>query len=221
MAIENPVDTYKGLAVPLDGNSRIRQRNSTGDFITLEHSSANTGRFMVFRDYIADGQEGPSTATGSDLAYIDADGRYRQNREVVAVTTGADYQITSTQSGSIFSMGASDGTSQALLVPVNPTPGFWFDVYVSTQDEVGDVQVNTTADSSAKILLPGLTSAASTIDSVEPATTLGAHYARFTAVSSILWVAEPAHQNSAGFSSGAIQAIDLTNASWQAATTAA
>ena len=40
-------DTYKGLGVPLHGDSVIRQQNSSNAIVTLMHSTANTGRFLM------------------------------------------------------------------------------------------------------------------------------------------------------------------------------
>ena len=40
-------DTYKGLAVPLFGQSEIRANDATGDIITLTQYAAGTGDFFV------------------------------------------------------------------------------------------------------------------------------------------------------------------------------
>ncbi len=43
--------TFEGLGVPLHGESVIRQENSSNAIVTLMHSTANTGRFLLGTDY--------------------------------------------------------------------------------------------------------------------------------------------------------------------------
>ena len=40
-------NTYKGLGVPLYGESVIRQKNSSNAILILMHSTHNTGRLMM------------------------------------------------------------------------------------------------------------------------------------------------------------------------------
>jgi len=77
MAI-NPIgqDSYNGLCVPLDGESVIRQENSSNTIVTLMHSSvAATGRFLMGLDYIAD--RGSGTLTDLAVFDIDEEGGFR------------------------------------------------------------------------------------------------------------------------------------------------
>ena len=71
-------DTYKGMAVPLYGESLIHQRNSSNAILTLMHSSANTGRLVMGLDYKdIDSEERSSVLTDPLPFDIDADGGLR------------------------------------------------------------------------------------------------------------------------------------------------
>jgi len=184
------IAAYNGLAVPVNGESEIRQYDSSRTMLTLTHSTANTGRFVTFRDYAVPG----STVVASERAWISSAGVFSGPLvNIISPTTGANYQVTSTQSGTMFNIGNNGGTSQLLLLPVNPVPGFWFEVLVSTQTGADDFQINSTADSSALITLPGLSSVASEAKAIQPAS-VRAHGIRMTAISSIVWLADPVGQ---------------------------
>ena len=244
--------TYKGLAVPLYGESVIRQQNSSNTILTLMHSTANAGRLLMGIDYKDIENDDPSSLL-TDLAVfdIDADGGYRvisgttvkmefntsgiyagtnrildtsggmlNRRPVVEMTTGANYSPTTAQSGTLFIAGVSDATSQRVLLPANPTHGVWFDFFVSSQDAFGDFALNTTADSSAALHMPGVTSAVSTASALSPLTTLGSHYARVTAISSVIWNVQCAPGYGAAVTSNFSEA-DLNQGHWGAGTTSA
>ncbi len=70
-------DTYKGLGVPLFGESVIRQRNSSNAIITLMHSTANTGRLLMGIDYKEPDNLLTSVLTDLAVFDIDADGGFR------------------------------------------------------------------------------------------------------------------------------------------------
>lgn len=53
MAVGN--DTYKGLAVPLNGQAEIKQTDAATDVLTLTRKSGGTGDMLVIRE--ADGTE--------------------------------------------------------------------------------------------------------------------------------------------------------------------
>ena len=140
---------------------------------------------------------------------------------VVAMTTGANYSPTTAQSGTLFTAGTNNGTSQLVILPDAPTAGVWFDFYVSSQAETGEFVIATTgSDPTAKISLPGFTSAVSTGKNIQPLTTEGHNFVRMTAVSSILWMAHSV----AGYAGAATTDFQLTELSaghWGAASTAA
>lgn len=54
---------YKGLAVPLRGESEIKQVTAATDILTLTAVTGGTGDFLVFQ-----------SAGGGELAYVDANG---------------------------------------------------------------------------------------------------------------------------------------------------
>ena len=217
-------NSYKGLAVPLFGESVIQQQNSSNVALTLMHSTLNTGRFLMGLDYKELDVDPTSVLTDLAVFDIDTDGGYRTVsgttmkyeldssglfkgttkiitssgeipnyflKPVVDVTTGADYSPVSSQSGHIFNCGINDGTSQQILLPKNPPAGTWYEFYVSSQDETEDFSISCTANSSAKIILPGMTSVASTCDCITPVSSIYKSYIRLVALSSIRWFAWP------------------------------
>lgn len=242
--------TYKGLAVPAYGESVIRQQNSSNAILTLMHSAANTGRLLLGIDYKPEGDEsslltdlavfdidaagGYRAVSGTTInmefntsgifagaeRIIDSSGGLHSRRPVVEMTTGADYSPTTAQSGTLFLAGCNLGTSQRVLLPKNPTAGVWYDFYVSTQDDAGDFAFNTTANSSAELHMPGVTSAVSTASALSPLTTLGEHYARVTAISSIIWNVQCAPGHGAAVTTNLSEA-DLNQGHWGAGTTSA
>jgi hypothetical protein len=46
--------SYKGLSVPLFGESRLEQQNSSNAILTFMHSTANAGRFLLGVNYMSD-----------------------------------------------------------------------------------------------------------------------------------------------------------------------
>ena len=75
------LDSYMGLAVPLHGESAIRQRNSSNAIVTLMHSSLNTGRFLMGMDcaFNSTGIHEFESSNLTNLAVfdIDATGHFR------------------------------------------------------------------------------------------------------------------------------------------------
>ena len=69
--------SFKGLGVPLYGESVIRQQNSSNAIITLMHSTANTGRLLMGIDYKVEGDLMTSVLTDLAVFDIDADGGFR------------------------------------------------------------------------------------------------------------------------------------------------
>lgn len=257
MKIINPIgqDTYKGLSVPLYGESVIRQNNSSNAALTLMHSTANTGRFLMGLDYKNLGSDIASSVL-TDLAVfdIDADGGFRcvsgttvnyelnttgllaatskvitssgevtnyNLKTVVAMTTGADYSPVSSQSGTIFqSLGDGNGTSMAVLLPKNPPAGTFYEFFISSQDGTGDFVISCTANSSAKLILPGATSVASTVKAIQPGTTLCNHYIRLVALSSVRWFCWPSFGTRTPTATTEHQLTDLNLGHWTSASTA-
>ena len=138
-------------------------------------------------------------------------------RTVTAATTGANYSVTTAMNGHIINVGDNNATSQLVLLPANPPAGFWFEVTASTQTGVDGVSIHSTADSSAVIILPGLTSVASTIQAIQPGS-VRAHAVRMTAVSSVVWWAEPLGQIANAETTLANAVLELN---WTTATTIA
>ena len=232
-----------------DSIIRQQAFSSVNTILTLMHSTANTGNFISVMDYKSDIQgssiltghvlldidadgglramDGTTVLMELDTSglydgstqLINSSGEVIIRQPVVAMTTGANYSPTTVQSGTLFTAGTNDGTSQLVLLPVNPSAGTWFDFYVSTQDAAGDFQLNTTADSSAKIHLPGMTSLVSSGDAIEPLTTEGHNFVRMTALSSVLWMAHTV-SGYAGAATTDFKLKELSAGHWGAATTA-
>jgi len=68
-------NTYKGLGVPLAGESVIDQDNSSNTILTLVHTSANTGNFIQGMDFRAD--KASSVLTDLVVWDVDVDGGFR------------------------------------------------------------------------------------------------------------------------------------------------
>ena len=213
--------TYKGLAAPLFGDAVVEQENSSNYVRTYVHTSANTGGFLMGMDFRADKASslltdlalwdidvdgGFRSLSGTTVNFeLNSSGLYGTGgiqlvsaagnvlnsfRTVTTVTTGTTaYAPTSTQSGSLFVFGVA--TSQGVVLPKNPTPGTWFEFYISSQAASTDFIITTTGDSSARIELNGVTSAVSTALYISPAvSSLGANSLSLVAVSSVLWLAK-------------------------------
>ena len=176
------VNTYKGLGVPRYGESEMRQESSL-DMLTLTHSTLAGGDFLVLRGNVPEG----STVTAQDVYSISSAGAIQGSvRPTIDITTADATTLTQQQSGSLIIVAANTDTSVAINLPVNPTPGTWYDFYLHGVDALGDFNIQTTVDSSAKISIVGLTSVVSTVDNITPLSTVpsGLHV---VAVSSILW----------------------------------
>ena len=80
-------DTYRGLGVPLSGEYEQLQLNSSQTMVTLTHSTANAGAFLVGRNSVSSLQSvglGSSLQSGVVFA-IDAAGNY-EGRSGTTVT---------------------------------------------------------------------------------------------------------------------------------------
>ena len=78
-------NTFKGLAVPLSGESEIKQLVAATDIFTISGVSGQTGDFFVLRD-----------SDGSEMLFVESTGQMRIN----ATTTGAaDFGFDVRQSG--------------------------------------------------------------------------------------------------------------------------
>ncbi|KKN15576.1 hypothetical protein LCGC14_0984610 [marine sediment metagenome] len=223
------VNTYKGLGVPLYGESEILQE-STLDILTLQHSSAQAGNFLVLRDKVssAGGNFGQgSTDTAFDLFKINADGDIviastvlgdgtikGFKRPVVESTVGQ--ALTIAQSGTLFVVSSAVGTSMTFDLPVGAgVPGTWYEFFVSSVALTGDVRISASSDVAVKIHGYGDgTSEISTFASITMASTgtFHSHFARLTAVTSMLW----AFESAGGYSS----VTSLSAGMWQVGSTA-
>lgn len=215
----NPIGeaTYKALGEPLFGDATVEQENSSNYIRTYVHTSANAGGFLMGMDFRAD--KASSLLTDLALWDIDVDGGFRvlsgttvifelnssglyAGAELVVGTQGTLLQATtittgttayapvSSQSGSIFIFGTA--TSQGVVLPKNPPAGVFFQFYVSSQAASTDFIITTTGDSSARIEMNGASSAVSTVLYISPqVSSLGMNTIRLTAISSVLWLAEP------------------------------
>lgn len=84
--------SYKGLAVPLAGESEIRQITAANDILTLTAITAATGDFLVCQ-----------TAGGGELVVIDANGYVTVQRLVIgAVNSPITAPTTGLTKGEMF-----------------------------------------------------------------------------------------------------------------------
>ena len=71
-------NTFRGLALPAQGEWEQVQQNSSNTMVTLTHSTANAGAFLAGRDSVSSQFWGPgSSARGGEVSLIDADGGYQ------------------------------------------------------------------------------------------------------------------------------------------------
>ena len=70
-------ETYKGLAVPLVGESEIKQVTAATDILTLTAVTGGTGDFLVFQ-----------SAGGGELAYVNANGYVTLQRLTLGAANG-------------------------------------------------------------------------------------------------------------------------------------
>ena len=209
------INSYKGLGVPRYGESEMRQETSA-DMLTMTQSTLDGGDFLVLRSNVPEG----STVTGLDVYSISSAGAEAGGvQPVITLTTAVDFQITSTMSGSLLHMPGGNATSMGVLLPKNPRPGFWFDLYLSSQVDEGDVTLKSTGDSSARISIVGLTSLVSTVKNITPLSTIPGGI-RVVAVSSILWWARHEFAYAPAGSTNTVD-NDLTLGLWGVGATAA
>ncbi len=180
MPLSSVLGSYKGLGVPLFGESRILQ-DSTKDIITLEHSSANAGRFVTFRDSLSSGNSvgGVSTKATSDLSWFNADGEFvgsvvaKQTQVAItgattltALTTANAYRLNviSTQAASsVFITLPSSGSCEVgmwIEILHNSTAGGVLHFMTTGSNAGGEIHAH--IDSSATILSTGAVSNVST-----------------------------------------------------------
>ena len=243
-------NTYKGLGVPLVGDSLIKQLNPNNAILSLEHSSANTGRFLLGRDDVSSASSGDdayfySSRLGGAVFDIDAAGGFRavsgttvkiemntsgvwsgstkvinssgnwiggQIKNVVPGTTAVTNATTFEDSGNVFVMSSKNDTSMVYTLPKNPPAGTFYDFIFYPQDVTSDAKIVSTLDSSADIVVSGLSSNVSSAACITPFTT---EYAaiRLTALTSIRWYGEPYIQT-CHFTSDAKQNEDFDHGRW-------
>ena len=98
--------SYKGLAVPLSGESEIKQVTAATDIITLTAITGATGDFLVTQ-----------TAGGGEVAFIDANGYLTAQRLVWDATTPTTGVTTGMTKGEIFvTWQSSTGPSLGMCV---------------------------------------------------------------------------------------------------------
>ena len=88
-------NTYKGLGVPLAGETEITQQNSSNTVLTITHSTANTGAYLAGRNSVSSQFWGPASSLQSGLAFvIDADGSYEvRSGTTVLVEIGSSFAL--------------------------------------------------------------------------------------------------------------------------------
>jgi len=241
-------DTYKGLAVPAFGDSVIRKQTTqagltlmhgtanTGRlFLGIDYQPDNVNSSLL-KDLAVcdiDAEGGFRTVSGTTVKFelntsglffgsypvIDTSGSmFATPQPSVAITTGAAYTVLAANAGALHIIGCSADTSQEIKLPKNPVAGTWFDFYMTTQDAVTDVAISCTANSSAYIVLPGVSASLSTCDRIESLTTCS-QFIRMTALSSVIWFAHCTPGYSAAVTTNFSEA-DLNQGHWGPGTTA-
>ena len=258
-------DAYKGLAMPLYGESKLVQRNSSNAILTFQHSTEDAGRLMLGTDVRSSGTTAqPFSSILDNLAVWDIDGAggYRAlsgttilmelnssfvgveglssardwqidssgvwtgtKRQITTVTTGANFTISSTQSGTLFLVGHTSGTSMYIILPGDAPTGTWFDIWLTSGDagsSLGEVNITSTAGS-GRIHMSGTpTSAVSSGKSIMNGSTnasIGVRLIRI--VDDDVWIAVgTGFQQTTGDSTN-LTLPDLQRGSWFAGSTIA
>ena len=108
--------TWKGLAVPLNGESNIEQITAADDILTITGASSQTGDFIVFEN-----------SSGTEVFYVDVSGNIVTTGTVTATgkiassvfSLGSAYTVAPTTGltkGDIFAVFAGAGTAPVLGV---------------------------------------------------------------------------------------------------------
>jgi len=257
-------DAYKGLAMPLYGESKLVQRNSSNAILTFQHSTEDAGRFLLGTDVRSSGTTAqPFSSILDNLAVwdIDAAGGYRAlsgttilmelnssflgveglssardwqidssgvwtgtKRTVTTVTTGANYTISSTESGTFFHINWTSGTSMYMILPADAPDGTWYDFWLTSADtgsSLNEFTITSTAGG-GRIHMSGTpTSVVSSGKSITPMSTdasLGVHIVK---IETDVWIAVgTGYQQSTGDSTN-LTLPDLVRGSWGEGTTIA
>jgi len=108
---------------------------STKDVLTLEHSSANAGRFMTFRNSLssADARGEGSTVATADVAYIGADGAFvgAVQPQIVSLdgaTTAVTLTSTNAYRLNVISTQAASSVFIHLPSSGNAEVGMWIEI---------------------------------------------------------------------------------------------
>lgn len=130
--------TYKGIAVPLFGESEISGTSTPSsvgqDMLTLTASSGNTADFMVFRTYLGKPGDASSKGMNDQLPVADTADKFRVGASGVwfrfapkALTTqsnDADLSLSTADSGKFHTIG--DNSSGLGIQLPTPTSGLFF-----------------------------------------------------------------------------------------------
>jgi len=131
-------------------------------------------------------------------------------RRVIKYSTAstATYNISRKKSGAIFVVPTVSTVHLALPKISSLALGLNYEFYFSSAADKEDYTIASTIDSSAHILMNGVTSAASTASAVTPLSTVDGNACKLTAISSVAWLFENAYGG--GWSSA--NTSDLTTA---------
>ena len=142
------------------------------------------------------------------------DGFYR--RLVINWTTGVggfstgDYLVQPEQSGALFQVGTLTTAHFSLPRISSLFLGLEYEFSLSSQAAAQDVNIVSTLDSSAHIVMNGLSTAElTTASAITPGNVEGVNFVKVTAVSSVVWVARAAVGATSLSSGGAILGENL------------
>jgi hypothetical protein len=146
---------------------------------------------------------------------------YRRRVIVYSTVSTATYNVSPNESGALFYV-ANVSTAKFSLPKVSSlAKGLTYSFHIAQQTDVLDVNIVSTIDSSAHIVgIHGTTGTTiSTNSAISPASTINfSNFVTVTAISSVVWVAEPEYSVE---SSGADVVGALIFGGWTSGTTAA
>lgn len=151
---------------------------------------------------------------------IDSSGRPQGVfRTVTTVTTGANFTIPSTASGTFYYIQQpSAGTPMFLILPGDAALGTYYDFWFTSQTNLGDAGITSTAGGGVIAMGGLLTSVVSTDQAMSPAT-LQSAWCRLTLVATDLWAATVGGYEHSSADTTDWTSADLERGSWQPLTT--
>lgn len=135
MSVGNKIG-FPGEAVPLHGNSEIRQNSSATDVVTLTMASGATTTAAGYGLAILKSSAGTISSAAGTVFRVDYDG-IQERRHIVTISTASTgYTPATSQSGAFFVIPGDWSSAMTITLPVMEA-GLWYEFYVGGSTIVG------------------------------------------------------------------------------------